>query len=196
MSKLAILPRLLGSLMYLSPSSETNQSLFEQLDVLTDVFPWHEEAQVKHLLDELIQTRESATDYTFSVLFEGQGEMVAPPWGSVYQEKENIVMGESTGRWDLFVKTYGMELTDKIEPNDQYGLMLWAMAALLEDGQEEAVVTLLEQHLLPWAYRYLELLATNQESAFYAGLAQLNTLFLQQLEQQMVLSPNVVQLYK
>ena len=196
MSKLAILPRLLGSLMYLSPSSETNQSLFEQLDVLTDVFPWHEEAQVKHLLDELIQTRESATDYTFSVLFEGQGEMVAPPWGSVYQEKENIVMGESTGRWDLFVKTYGMELTDKIEPNDQYGLMLWAMAALLEDGQEEAVVTLLEQHLLPWAYRYLELLATNQESAFYAALAQLNTLFLQQLEQQMALSPNVVQLYK
>ena len=149
MSKLAILPRLLGSLMYLSPSSETNQSLFEQLDVLTDVFPWHEEAQVKHLLDELIQTRVSATDYTFSVLFEGQGEMVAPPWGSVYQEKENIVMGESTGRWDLFVKTYGMELTDKIEPNDQYGLMLWAMAALLEDGQEEAVVTLLEQHMLP-----------------------------------------------
>ncbi|WPC75182.1 TorD/DmsD family molecular chaperone [Vibrio porteresiae] len=196
MSKLAILPRLLGSLMYLSPSSETNQSLFEQLDVLTDVFPWHEEAQVKHLLDELIQTRVSATDYTFSVLFEGQGEMVAPPWGSVYQEKENIVMGESTGRWDLFVKTYGMELTDKIEPNDQYGLMLWAMAALLEDGQEEAVVTLLEQHLLPWAYRYLELLATNQESAFYAALAQLNTLFLQQLEQQMALSPNVVQLYK
>lgn len=196
MSKLAILPRLLGSLMYLSPSSETNQSLFEQLDVLTDVFPWHEEAQVKHLLDELIQTRESATDYTFSVLFEGQGEMVAPPWGSVYQEKENIVMGESTGRWDLFVKTYGMELTDKIEPNDQYGLMLWAMAALLEDGQEEAVVTLLEQHLLPWAYRYLELLSTNQESAFYAALAQLNTLFLQQLEQQMALSPNVVQLYK
>lgn len=196
MSKLAILPRLLGSLMYLSPSSETNQSLFEQLDVLTDVFPWHEEAQVKHLLDELIQTRVSATDYTFSVLFEGQGEMVAPPWGSVYQEKENIVMGESTGRWDLFVKTYGMELTDKIEPNDQYGLMLWAMAALLEDGQEEAVVTLLEQHLLPWAYRYLELLANNQESAFYAALAQLNTLFLQQLEQQMALSPNVVQLYK
>ncbi|MZI95010.1 hypothetical protein F9817_17675 [Vibrio sp. CAIM 722] len=196
MNQIAILPRLLGSLMYLPVEHETNQAILSQLSAIQDCFPWESTDDVAQLIAKLEATKADLDEYAYSVLFEGQGEMVAPPWGSVYQDKENIVMGDSTGDFDLFLTRYGIELTSKVEPNDQYGLMLWAMAALLEDGQEEAVVILLEQHLLTWAYRYLELLAGNQTSEFYATLAQLNTLFLQHLEHHMELTPKQVQLYK
>ncbi|MGQ7189413.1 TorD/DmsD family molecular chaperone, partial [Escherichia sp. HC-CC] len=48
---------------------------------------------------------------------------------------------------------------------------------------------------LPWGYRYLELLQRNPVSAFYAKLAQIATLFLQDYQQQQALNPPTKRLF-
>lgn len=196
MNHIAIVPRLLGSLVYLPPNHETNQAILAHLTLLPEMFPWQDLDAVTEVASALQANQSSFSEYAYSVLCEGQGEMVAPPWGSVYQEKDNSVMGESTAEFNQFLSQYAIEVSTKSEPNDHYGLMLWAMSALLEDGQDEAVVTLLEQHLLPWAYRYLELLAGNQTSPFYAEVARLNRYFLIDLQRSMQLTARVTPLYK
>ncbi|MGO1298923.1 MAG: molecular chaperone TorD family protein [Vibrio sp.] len=196
MNHIAIVPRLLGSLLYLPPNHATNRAILSHLSLLPDMFPWEDPTAITDVSDALQANQASFSEYAYSVLCEGQGEMIAPPWGSVYQEKDNSVMGKTTADFTLFLAQHAIEVSTKSEPNDHYGLMLWAMSALLEDGQDEAVVILLEQHLLPWAYRYLELLESNQTSQFYANVARLNRYFLLQLQHSMQLNPRVTALYK
>lgn len=43
---------------------------------------------------------------------------------------------------------------------------------------------LLSDHLLPWAHRYLELLANNSVSQHYAALASITQVLLESLQQE------------
>jgi TorA maturation chaperone TorD len=49
--------------------------------------------------------------WQFSVLFEGQGEMPVPPWGSVWLERDNLLMGDTTAEYQAFLQSQGMTLT-------------------------------------------------------------------------------------
>ncbi len=81
-------------------------------------------------------------------------------------------MGETTADYRAFLQSQGMVFTDRErEPEDQFGLMLLACSDLLAQGDNVAANRLLEAHLLPWGFRYLELLQRNTVSAFYARLA-------------------------
>ena len=76
--------------------------------------------------------------------------MPVPPRGSVYLEKDNLLMGETTADYRAFLQSQGMVFTDRErEPEDQFGLMLLACSDLLAQGDNVAANRLLEAHLLP-----------------------------------------------
>lgn len=186
----AVLPRILGALFYYSPEKPEVRALFPCLATLTDLWQWRDRAQIAQLCASWRQPDEESLIWQFSVLFEGQGEMTVPPWGSVYLEKDNLLMGETTADYRTFLQSQGMVFDSRqSEPEDQFGLMLLACSALLATDNAVAAYRLLEEYLLPWGYRYLELLQRNTVSPFYAQLAAVSMCWLQEVQQQQRLQP-------
>lgn len=190
MSSAAVLPRILGALFYYSPLRPDIRPLLECLPTLPSLYAWRNPHVVAQVCDAWPETPDDALAWQFSALFEGQGEMVAPPWGSVYLEKDNLLMGETTASYRRFLRGHGMAFDGhQQEPEDQFGLMLLAYSALIERGAPQAAAQLLEQHLLPWAPRYLERLQQNILSPFYARLAQVAEMYLRDVQLQQGLEP-------
>lgn len=194
MQNLALMPRFLGALFYYSPATRTVRDLlaaFSSGDWET-FYDWPEPQEIRALCADM----QEPDDYAFSVLFEGQGKMEAPPWGSVYLDKDNLLMGNSAVSYRRFLQQHGLALASDInEPEDQFGLMLLALAALLEAENTAAAHILLEQYLLPWGYRYLDLLKANRVSAFYARLARLTEIFLRDMQEKARLKPSEPRLW-
>lgn len=105
--------------------------------------------------------------------FVGPGRFPAPPWGSVYTDRECVIFGESTLALRAWMRRVGIErTTDERTPEDHIGLML-AMLAFLAQNRPELVDEYLRDHLLTWAPHYLEVLEGATTHPFYRGLAQL-----------------------
>ncbi|UJF16904.1 molecular chaperone TorD family protein [Vibrio sp. SS-MA-C1-2] len=156
--------KLLGALFYQKCSKS---ELLEILSALAS-----EGVVSKTISQSLIPLSEEELTTIFSELFEGMGEMVAPPWGSVYLDREKVLFGESTLSYRHFLQSNEMILdTNLREPEDQFGLMLLAYAYLLEQQKTGAAQALMEQHLLPWAPTYLDQLSHQTEHDFYHKLA-------------------------
>lgn len=186
----AVLPRILGALFYYSPGRPEVSALFDCLTELPDLYSWQDKHKIARLSERWPRPDDAALAWQFSVLFEGQGMMPVPPWGSVYLERDNLLMGESTASYRTFLHTQGLIFAgEQSEPEDQFGLMLLAYSALIEQENEVAARTLLECWLLPWAKHYLGLLQCNEISPFYARLAEVTALFLTDLQQQLCLHP-------
>ena len=175
------LAKLLGAFFYYHPKSEQINSLLEgllQVDKLTN---WSNQPLMTEQCQILKnQIAHPEIEYQFSLLFEGQGSMIAPPWGSVYLDQDKLLMGESQERYRAFLQQQGLILnTGMNEPEDQFGLMLMAYAILLEKHQFQAAKQLLTEHLLTWAPAYLDSLKQNQISPFYQALAIIAEHYLQ-----------------
>lgn len=203
------LPRILGACFYYPPQSATVQRLWPLLPQMADIFPWPNPAKIAHYCQQMPAISPEQLEYDFSVLFEGQGEMPAPPWGSVYLDKENILMGASTLQYREFLATLGLANQSTIhEPEDQFGLMLLAWVYLIEqqpvssqqsnnNQQDKAKIVLLTEHLLPWAYRYLELVKNAQvEYPVYPLLAAITECYLKTLQAELGLFPQPYELYR
>ncbi|EKT63917.1 TorD/DmsD family molecular chaperone [Providencia burhodogranariea] len=192
------LARILGACFYYSPQSETISQLIPVLAEIPSLYDWDNADELVPLCLSLSQQPTDTLNYDFSVLFEGQGIMPAPPWGSVYLEHDNTVMGASTADYRQFLMAHGLTTDTGIrEPEDQFGLMMMAISALCEQEQTEAAISLLEQHLLPWAYRYLTLVQeTPTEHAFYSQLALISEQYLRAIEQHYNLSPTQAELFR
>lgn len=190
------LPRAIGSLLFYPPTSDIAMNITNELDVFSEAYCWKNTQRAKELISLMKRDLNTANPYTFSVLFEGQGELVAPPWGSVYQHRDNLIMGESTTDYYHFLSKVGIALELPNQPLDHFALMLWVLASLCESENDEAIVELLSIHYLPWAFRYLELLSQNNTSLFYQHLALLTLLFLSQLSDEMGIDIKHVQLFK
>lgn len=118
-------------------------------------------------------------------LFTGVGEMKAPPWGSVYLDRESVVFGESTLAFRAFLKQYDIEFEAcHNEPEDQFGLMLMVVSSLIDAKEFDAVKTLLSVHILPWASHYLTLLEQAAPEGAYYQLALLGQEFLEVLTEE------------
>ncbi|EJD6044062.1 molecular chaperone [Providencia rettgeri] len=190
--------RILGACFYYSPQSETLKNLFPVLPEIPTLYSWQDAEQIQELCTKLSAIQADEISYDYSILFEGQGSMPAPPWGSVYLEHDNTVMGESTAEYRNFLQSKGLVTNTGVrEPEDQFGLIMMAISALAEQGQEAAITVLFEQHLLPWAYRYLALVQQSKtETLFYPCLAQITEIYLKSLQQELGLSPAKVELFR
>lgn len=123
-------------------------------------------------IQSLLELDEDTLSADFTELFEGLGEMKAPPWGSVYLDREKVVFGDSTVQYRQFLSDNEIELNTGIrEPEDQFGLMLLAFAFLLENNKSKAAKILMESHLLVWGMSYLDLLNKVSHNKFYSLLA-------------------------
>lgn len=129
-------------------------------------------------------------------LFVGPGHLPAPPWGSVYTDRECVVFGESTLALRAWMRTVGVErLADERTPEDHIGLML-ALLSFLAAERPELVDDYLRDHLLTWAPHYLETLEEAAEQPFYAGLARLTRLTLAGLQRERGLTVELPRFYR
>ncbi|WP_272693963.1 TorD/DmsD family molecular chaperone [Providencia sp. PROV036] len=190
--------RILGAFFYYPPQSDTLRNVYPVLGEIPQLHSWENPEHIQAICTLLSKIQPDDIAYDYSILFEGQGSMPAPPWGSVYLEHDNTVMGESTSAYRHFLQTKGLVTdTGLREPEDQFGLMMMAVSALAEQEDDSAIITLFEQYLLPWAYRYLKLVQQSKtETAFYPTLAQLTEIYLKSLQLELALSPVNAELFR
>lgn len=106
-------------------------------------------------------------------LFIGPAVKPAPPWGSVYTDRECVVFGESTLDLRQWMRANGIaRLDDGKTPEDHIGLMLLLMAWIARN-EPDLLGEYLRLHLLTWSSHFLEELAGAAEQPFYEGLARL-----------------------
>lgn len=112
-------------------------------------------------------------------LFVGPGKLPAPPWGSVYTDKEGVIFGEGNLQLRAWLRAHGIERsTAQNAPDDHMGNLL-ALTATVAAQQPGALDELLALHLLPWSSHYLEQLRAAAEHPFCQGLADLARLTLE-----------------
>ncbi|MEC4183618.1 Tat proofreading chaperone DmsD [Adlercreutzia sp. R21] len=128
--------------------------------------------------------------------FVGPGHFPAPPWGSVYTDRECVIFGESTLALRAWMRGHGIQrTTDERTPEDHIGLML-AMLAFLAQERPELVDEYLCGHLLTWAPHYLETLEEATEHPFYQGLARLTRATLLGLQKDRELTVELPRFYR
>ncbi|WP_028116800.1 TorD/DmsD family molecular chaperone [Ferrimonas senticii] len=199
---------LLYHALYFAPTAEFVQML--QQAHLSDSWPMAGEVLTReqglsHLVKALAQPQAlmlAKQDHT--PLFIGPGDLGVIPWGSPYLHEKRLLCGPSTQALGRFYEHHGIDIsTDNNEPVDHIGLMLSAVSALLalemqqQDGHALAAVkVLLEEHLLPWSGRFLELLAQAANSDYYRGVGLLTQSVLIGLQHDLKLTPLKLQLFQ
>ncbi|MEQ4874554.1 Tat proofreading chaperone DmsD [Klebsiella oxytoca] len=107
-------------------------------------------------------------------LFIGPWALPAPPWGSVWLDKESVLFGDSTLALREWMRATGIALSEqRSEPEDHFGTLLLLAAWLCESAQDEAFNQLLAWHLLPWSGRFLSVFVAEANQPFYQALGQL-----------------------
>lgn len=150
-------------------------------------WPFASEAEAKHdlslMVEGLAASRTAGEDGGFAAddeltweyrrLFVGPAAKPAPPWGSVYTDRECVVFGEATLHLRAWMRERGVaRSSDEKTPEDHIGLMLALMSHLCRT-QPDCLDEYLCLHLLTWAPHYLEELAEEARHPFYRGLASL-----------------------
>jgi TorA maturation chaperone TorD len=200
--QIALTGHVLGALFYCEPDSPACSDIVAQLSSGEWVaqWPYGLETQLMPIAALLAQDKSDKSDETLEEawqrLFIGPYALPAPPWGSVYLDKENVLFGDSTLKLRDWMAQQQVEVTlEQQEPEDHFGLLLM-MAAWLAEHQPADLPVLLAEHLLPWGYRYLALLQSDAGHPFYQGLAELTTLTLTHWQHELQVTPAVIELYR
>lgn len=143
-----------------------------------DAWPFADGAEARHALSLMVNGLADGIDaddlvWEYRRLFVGPAPKPAPPWGSVYTDRECVVFGEATLALRAWMRRIGVaRTTDERTPEDHIGLML-ALLAYLAEERPELTDEYLRDHLLTWAPHYLEALEEAADHPFYQGLAAL-----------------------
>lgn len=120
-----------------------------------------------------------AVVWEYRRLFVGPAPKPAPPWGSVYTDRECVVFGGTCLELRQWMREEGIErLGGEKEPEDHIGLVL-LLAAWVARHRPDALDACLRLHILPWSSHLLEELEDAAEQPFYEGLARLARLSLE-----------------
>ena len=132
--------------------------------------------------------RLGALEWDFNRLFVGPGEMLAPPWESVYRSKTKLTFQEPTLQVRELYRRFGVEAPAvHREPDDHLGLELAFVATLSDQAAEasgrgdtaqlarcfDAQRDFLQDHLLAWAPACLALVEKHADTDYYRGAARL-----------------------
>ena len=129
-------------------------------------------------------------------LFIGPGAKPAPPWGSVYTDRECVVFGATTLELRAWMREHGVaRITDEKTPEDHIGLML-ALMAWLAQNQPADLGEFLSLHFLTWVGHFLDELADVAEHPFYEGLARLTRASLNGVQKMLGLEVVVPRFYR
>ena len=176
----AFTARVLGALFYFAPDSEQAAPL---VTALTEG-DWQQDwplppEQLAPVADALRQQAEEPLPAAWQRLFIGPWALPAPPWGSVWLDRESVLFGDSTLTLRQWMRDNGIafEMAQN-EPEDHFGTLLLLAAWLAENGRNAERDQLLAWHLLPWSTRFLAVFVENAGHPFYQALGQLAQLTL------------------
>lgn len=182
----------------------------KQLDVVAAAKEWpfvqEEEACIaldlakRGLEGSCVESGEFEADesitWEYRRLFVGPAAMPAPPWGSVYTDRECVIFGASTLELRAWMRKHGIARTaDENIPEDHIGLLLGLMAWLAAN-QSEDLCDFLRLHLLTWSSHYLDELAAAAQQPFYEGLAKLTNLCLEGIRETLGLQVTYPRYYR
>ncbi|AHK20022.1 twin-argninine leader-binding protein DmsD [Yersinia similis] len=207
--KIVLTGRVLGALFYCEPDSAECRDIVVQLRNGTWAAEWPYGSEDELMSIAALLAADQSTDHQSAAtplaetleeawqrLFIGPYALPAPPWGSVYLDKDIVLFGDSTLKLRNWMLQRHVEVTLKQqEPEDHFGLLMM-MAAWLAEHQPVDLPVLLADHLLPWSYRYLALLQSDAGHPFYQGLATLASLTLTHWQHELQVTPAVVELYR
>ena len=109
----------------------------------------------------------------------GPDEPPALSRGFVCPDLEQMIFGDSHQKLCKFLVAQKLMLdSEQRKPSDHAGLLLLVLGQLAIEGREEEVVRLLEEFLLPWAERFVEMLIKGALHPFYSKPAELTGLTL------------------
>lgn len=172
---IAITGRILGGLFYYAPQSENIAPLVASFRDGSWAAQWPECIPFK---DELVENFQAASEETLEEahqrLFVGPYALPAPPWGSVWLDRENVLFGDSTLALRQWMREKGIAFdAQQNEPEDHFGTLLMLAAWLKENNRDSEWQELLGWHLLPWSSRFLDEFITHAEHPFYQALGEL-----------------------
>ena len=180
---IAFVGETLGPLFLNDPETGNAGAAFQALatlevDAAAAEWPFVDEAEAKADLDLMKEGLARGIDdddlvWEYRRLFVGPTPKPAPPWGSVYTDRECVVFGASTLELRAWMREQGIErLVDDKTPEDHIGLMLVLMAWIARN-QPINLDDYLRLHVLTWSSHFLDELAEAAEHPFYEGLARL-----------------------
>lgn len=178
---IALTGRVLGALYYQPPGSPECAELIAMLASPEWVTEWPIQSAELPDIARLMAAglADKGLDAEYQRLFIGPYALPAPPWGSVYLDKENVLFGDSMLALRQWMREHGfVQETGQNEPEDHFGTLLMLAAWLADEGQSQRLDELLAWHLLPWSERFLNLFTDHAANDFYRGLGQLAQLTL------------------
>lgn len=166
---LAIVCKLFGALFYYPPRDFKDfpfGTFFEEDEVETPI------KEVNQVLNSFKFTNQSELQAQHDRLFILQTDMPAPPWSSMYLDKESIQFGHSHKQYCEFIEHCGLGLREEAsDPEDHIGLMLIILGMLIEDEQDQHVKEMLGEYLVTWSNFYFANLKLAAADSAYAKLA-------------------------
>ncbi|MGF6268659.1 TorA maturation chaperone TorD [Lelliottia nimipressuralis] len=171
----ALSARVLGALFYFSPDSEQAAPLVSALTTSEWHLDWPlAQDDLRPIAETLRTTTDEPLTDAWQRLFIGPWALPAPPWGSVWLDRESVLFGDSTLALRQWMRENAIAFeVQQNEPEDHFGTLLMLAAWLAENGRDAERDQLLAWHLLPWSQRFLTVFIEEAGHPFYVGLAQL-----------------------
>ncbi|MFZ3618785.1 Tat proofreading chaperone DmsD [Leclercia barmai] len=176
----AFTARVLGALFYYAPDSPEAAPLVTALTQTDWLHDWPlDNERLAAVADELREPCDEPLRTAWQRLFVGPWALPAPPWGSVWLDRESVLFGDSTLALRQWMRDNGIvfEMAQN-EPEDHFGALLLMAAWLAETGRDAECEQLLAWHLLPWSSRFLTVFTENAGHPFYRALGKLTQLTL------------------
>lgn len=181
--------RVLGALFYYPPESAPSAPLVAALRSREwlEQWPLPQEALIP-LAEAFAQPCNEPLNEAWQRLLIGPWALPAPPWGSVWLDKESVLFGDSTLALRQWMRDNNIAFNSgQNEPEDHFGTLLLMAAWLVEQGKNNACDQLLAWHLLPWSGQFLAEFCDNAQHPFFMALGQLAQLTLAQWREQLLI---------
>lgn len=129
-------------------------------------------------------------------LFVGPSIKAAPPWSSVYLDRDGVVFGCSTLSLRSWMRDNRIKAQQAAaEPEDHFGNML-ILLAWLARNRPELVDEFLSDHLLIWSAHFLERVKQQTKHEFWRSIAGLTNQTLNGIAAVRDITPKEVTLYR
>lgn len=186
--------RLLGTLFVESPKTQDFKRALEavrSLDLVED-WPFGDQEALAHAAGLFQQGASESEDElvrAYTRLFRGPNSLPAPPWGSVYMDRDQVMYGWTWNELKAWMRSNGVEGTyEENDPEDHVGRLM-LMAAAVAAERPECLCELLADHLLCWSDHFLAYFAERTSFPTYLGIAALTRTTLLDVQEVLGIEP-------
>ena len=176
--------RLLSACFYQPEEVFVEEDVFGQLKAAMAVLNPDRVSDVSVMDDSFRKTDSEALLLDYSRLFLGPFDILAKPYGSIYLDGDNVVMGDSTMQALALYREGGFEIDEDInEVPDHVAfeleflyLLSFSLGQATDEDEQTRLKTLksrfLNEHLGRWVGTLAEAMGKGAETDFYKRLAQ------------------------